>query len=260
MGADAESSCTDLVPIPGPRMERETPGQRPRPNYGHPQADTDRVFVVLKGPRRGQPLSAAGLDEIVAGARRRAGIEALTCHQLRHTCFTRLREAGMELEAIQAQAGHRSIKSTRIYLHLAPRAPEPEIVELVDKLARRRPIGVLSNCHEREVRCWAESPLARHVTVFGRSCDIGAMKPDLRPYRWMAMQLRIEPRKSVYVGNGSSDERAGARQAGFGHIVHSNVFDRSNGLVEPQEQLRRARQADTTVDTVDDLDDDLAAR
>ena len=26
----------NLVPIPGPRMERETPGQRPRPNYGHP--------------------------------------------------------------------------------------------------------------------------------------------------------------------------------------------------------------------------------
>ena len=25
----------NLVPIPGPRMERETPGQRPRPNYGH---------------------------------------------------------------------------------------------------------------------------------------------------------------------------------------------------------------------------------
>ena len=83
------------------------------------EADTDRIFVVLKGPRRGRPLSAAGLDEIVAGARRRAGIEALTCHQLRHTCFTRLREAGMALEAIQAQAGHRSIESTRIYLHLA---------------------------------------------------------------------------------------------------------------------------------------------
>ena len=27
----------NLVPIPGPKMERETPGQRPRPNYGHPQ-------------------------------------------------------------------------------------------------------------------------------------------------------------------------------------------------------------------------------
>ena len=87
--------------------------ERPQPS------PTDRLFVVLKGQRRGQPLSAAGLDEIVAGARRRAGIDHLTCHQLRHTCFTRLREAGMALEAIQAQAGHRSIESTRIYLHLA---------------------------------------------------------------------------------------------------------------------------------------------
>ncbi|MGH9171413.1 MAG: tyrosine-type recombinase/integrase [Acidimicrobiales bacterium] len=80
---------------------------------------TDRVFVVLKGPNRGHPLTADGLDEIVEGARRRAGVSRLTCHQLRHTCFTRLREAGMALEAIQAQAGHASIESTRIYLHLA---------------------------------------------------------------------------------------------------------------------------------------------
>jgi len=79
---------------------------------------TDHLFVVLKGPNRGRPLSAAGLDEIVSGARIRAGLSKVTCHQLRHTCFTRLREAGMALEAIQAQAGHRSIESTRIYLHL----------------------------------------------------------------------------------------------------------------------------------------------
>jgi len=52
-------------------------------------------------------------------ARRRAGLARGTCHELRHTCLTRLREAGMALEAIQAQAGPRSIESTRIYLHLA---------------------------------------------------------------------------------------------------------------------------------------------
>lgn len=80
---------------------------------------TEQLFVVLKGQRRGHPLTASGLDEIISGARDRAGLERLTCHQLRHTCFTRLREAGMALEAIQAQAGHRSIESTRIYLHLA---------------------------------------------------------------------------------------------------------------------------------------------
>jgi site-specific recombinase XerD len=81
--------------------------------------DTDNVFVVLKGPNRGKPLSARGLDEVLAGARRRAGLAHATCHELRHTCLTRLREAGMALEAVQAQAGHASIESTRIYLHLA---------------------------------------------------------------------------------------------------------------------------------------------
>jgi integrase/recombinase XerD len=93
----------------GEYLHHERPGGAP----------TDRVFVVLKGPRRGMPLSAEGLDEILDGARRRAGLEHATCHQLRHTCLTRLREAGMALEAVQAQAGHRSIESTRVYLHLA---------------------------------------------------------------------------------------------------------------------------------------------
>jgi integrase/recombinase XerD len=80
---------------------------------------SDRVFVVLKGPRRGQPLTAKGMDVVLSAARRRAGLEHATCHELRHTCLTRLREAGMALEAVQAQAGHASIESTRIYLHLA---------------------------------------------------------------------------------------------------------------------------------------------
>jgi len=88
-------------------------GERP------PGIRSSHVFVVLKGPRRGQPLSAKGMDEVLTAARRRAGLEHATCHELRHTCLTRLREAGMALEAVQAQAGHLSIESTRVYLHLA---------------------------------------------------------------------------------------------------------------------------------------------
>jgi integrase/recombinase XerD len=84
-----------------------------------PELLTDACFVVLKGPRRGMPLSAAGLAEVIDGVRERAGLPRLTCHMLRHTCLTRLRERGMSLEALQAQAGHASIESTRIYLHLA---------------------------------------------------------------------------------------------------------------------------------------------
>jgi len=50
-------------------------------------AGTDRVFVVLKGPRRGRPLSAPGLDQILDSARARAGLAQASCHQLRHTCL-----------------------------------------------------------------------------------------------------------------------------------------------------------------------------
>lgn len=103
-------------------------------NEERPEVNHDLTFVVLKGPRRGEPLSAAGLDEIVSGARRRAGLARVTCHQLRHTCFTRLREAGMALEALQAQAGHRSIESTRIYLHLANDWLEREYLRALEVL------------------------------------------------------------------------------------------------------------------------------
>jgi integrase/recombinase XerD len=82
-------------------------------------SSTDRVFVALKGAKQGQPLGEDGLDKIIANAKGRAGLAHCSCHELRHTCLTRLREAGMALEAIQAQAGHRSLESTRLYLHLA---------------------------------------------------------------------------------------------------------------------------------------------
>jgi integrase/recombinase XerD len=100
-------------PFPSVMNSRRSPMLRP------PTSATERLFAVLKGPRCGWPLSAAGLDEILEGACARAGLPHVSCHQLRHTCFTQLWEAGMALQAIQAQAGHASIESTRISLHLA---------------------------------------------------------------------------------------------------------------------------------------------
>jgi site-specific recombinase XerD len=104
-------------------------------------ATTDRLFVVLKGPGRGQGLSEDGLDEIIRAARRRAGIAHGSCHELRHTCLTRLREAGMALEAVQAQAGHRSIESTRIYLHLANDWLSNEYLRAAELIDATRTLG-----------------------------------------------------------------------------------------------------------------------
>lgn len=135
----------------------------------------------------------------------------------------------------------------------ALRYPRPEMMELVASLAATTPLGVLSNCHEREVRCWSESPLAQHVKVIGRSCDIGVIKPDPRTYQWVLEQLGVDAGDAIYVGNGSSDELDGARAVGFGTVVHCNIFDAHNGLVQPAEQQRRASTADVSVSTVAQL-------
>jgi site-specific recombinase XerD len=45
-----------------------------------------------------------------------------------------LREAGMSLEALQQQAGHKNINTTRAYLHLTNRALRDEYFRISDQL------------------------------------------------------------------------------------------------------------------------------
>jgi site-specific recombinase XerD len=114
--AEGKGGHQRLIPISGRffrSLSAYLDSERPE------DAKTDRLFVVLKGPRVGQPLSEDGLDEIIRYTKAKIHLAHCTCHELRHTCLTRLREAGMALEALQAQAGHRSIETTRIYLHLS---------------------------------------------------------------------------------------------------------------------------------------------
>src|SRR5436190_14664858 len=100
---------------------------------------------------------------------RARGIARCMCHQLRHTCLTRLREQGMALEAVQAQAGHASIESTRIYLHLANDwlareylAAAEAIDAQLDPLARE-PVGARPAGRGARRRLWRRAVGRRHV-------------------------------------------------------------------------------------------------
>jgi integrase len=103
-----------------------------------PRSSSPKLFLVLKGRRRGQPLSVRGLDMIIEYHRELAGTPGIQCHRLRHTCVTRLRQAGMSLEALQVQAGHKSLTSTGIYLHLCPRELREEYLRVSDLLGSPR--------------------------------------------------------------------------------------------------------------------------
>lgn len=57
-------------------------------SHERPRSSTNRVFVALKGPGRGDPLSTERLDEILAGARRRVGLKPHSCTAARPSTRT----------------------------------------------------------------------------------------------------------------------------------------------------------------------------
>lgn len=85
-----------------------------------PESDSERLFLVAKGPNRGQPLSPAGLRTIFRYHRDLTGITAGHPHALRHTFGTALAEAGVDLAVMQALLGHAHVDTTSRYIHLAP--------------------------------------------------------------------------------------------------------------------------------------------
>jgi site-specific recombinase XerD len=85
-----------------------------------PETTESALFVVAKGPNRGEPLSAAGLRTIFRYHRAKSGVPAGHPHALRHSFGTALAEAGVDLAVIQALMGHDHVDSAAVYIHLAP--------------------------------------------------------------------------------------------------------------------------------------------
>jgi integrase len=92
--------------------------KRPEPSPNGQPGDA-AIFVVLHGPHRGEPLTTAGVQSLFRHHRQLAQSPNVTPHRLRHTCGTELHRAGMPLEFLQEQLGHRRLESTRLYVHLS---------------------------------------------------------------------------------------------------------------------------------------------
>jgi len=102
-----------------------------------PETESASLFIVAKGPRRGQPLSAAGLRTIFRYHRERAGVPGGHPHALRHTFGTALAEAGVDLAVMQALLGHAHVDTTARYIHLAPTHVKAEFDAARERLRTR---------------------------------------------------------------------------------------------------------------------------
>jgi integrase len=115
-GGTMRSRMAPLVRVPRTLPRVLSPEEADR-LVGALRTHRDRAMVLgmlLAGLRRCEVLGL-GFEDVQVADRWLAVVKG----KGGHTCLTRLREAGMALEAVQAQAGHATIESTRVYLHLA---------------------------------------------------------------------------------------------------------------------------------------------
>ncbi|MEO7859908.1 MAG: tyrosine-type recombinase/integrase [Nitrospirales bacterium] len=78
----------------------------------------------------GRPYSYAAVSTAFARSACQAGLLDVSLHTLRHTFISRLVQAGRPLAEVAALAGHRDIRMTLRYSHLAPKHLEQSIQAL----------------------------------------------------------------------------------------------------------------------------------
>lgn len=77
---------------------------------------------LFEGQRSGNPITSRTIQKIFEITKGRAGItKPATVHTLRHSFATHLLEAGTDLHHIQLLLGHKSPKTTTVYLHVSNR-------------------------------------------------------------------------------------------------------------------------------------------
>jgi hypothetical protein len=79
---------------------------------------TRALFLVQKGPLRGEPISLRGIQKRVEYYARKSGVD-VSCHRLRHTFATQLLNADADLATIQDLLGHAHITTTQRYCRAA---------------------------------------------------------------------------------------------------------------------------------------------
>ena len=94
-------------------------------------AGSDFVLVNLFRPPAGAPMRLDAINELIAAASRRAGIDPpVRPHQLRHSFGSNVADAGTGIDVIASLLGHSWVSSSQVYVH-----PDPaRLREAVDRV------------------------------------------------------------------------------------------------------------------------------
>ncbi|MBI4980583.1 tyrosine-type recombinase/integrase [Candidatus Woesearchaeota archaeon] len=117
---------TDFDYVRGTIHLKTTKGSKERVIFLHPKIKSLMEIFGKKAEGlvfpsgRGGKLSQRTVELVVRHAAQKAGIKKrVTPHTLRHSFATHLLEAGADIRSIQQLLGHKDLKTTQIYTHVA---------------------------------------------------------------------------------------------------------------------------------------------
>jgi len=89
---------------------------------------------------------------------------------------------------------------------------------VLERLARRYRLGVVSNFYGNLATVCDNAQVRRYFGVIVDSARVGLSKPDPRIFMTAVEALGVEPARAVMVGDSLARDMAGARAAGMTHI------------------------------------------
>jgi integrase/recombinase XerD len=101
-----------------------------------PLTNSPALFVSLKGRQRGKPMTVAGLRSLFRHHRLCSQVLRGNPHRFRHTFGADMVRAGISLPALQKLMGHSHIRTTMLYVQLAPQDVWREYARAVQNRTR----------------------------------------------------------------------------------------------------------------------------
>jgi site-specific recombinase XerD len=93
------------------------------------------LFLSISKRNRGQPLTIWTWTDVVDRVAERVALRhRFTTHTLRHLCLTHLARAGWSLQDLAIFAGHRSLQTTLMYVHLSGRELGPKYAHAMQQI------------------------------------------------------------------------------------------------------------------------------
>jgi integrase/recombinase XerD len=97
-----------------------------------------RLFLSESRRNYSAPISIWSWSKITVRIARCAGVPRFTTHTLRHLCLTDLARAGWDIHEIATFAGHRSVQTTLLYIHLSGRDLARKLTGAMAQIHARR--------------------------------------------------------------------------------------------------------------------------